>query len=110
MLKNEKPEHADVYRMDQVSAFLTALPKTFRTLLSDTKRSQPSTVYKKALNFVKNNPQYKLSNKELAKEHKRTVAAVTSAPAQSTIVPGQKNRKKSQDVQSSVSGVTDKGI
>lgn len=69
-LDEEKPEHREAHRMDHVCFFLTALPRTFQTLLTEADGTQPLAVFRKALDFVKNNP-------ELAEEEAGVAAAAS---------------------------------
>lgn len=79
LLEKERPENKVSIQEDKVTAFLTALPKHFQTYLTDNDMKNPSVVYKKATQFVRNNPQLKLTNADLMKETRQHVAAVSSS-------------------------------
>ena len=76
LLEKERPENKASLQEDKITAFLTALPKHFQSYLTDNDLKDPSTVYKKAMNFVRNNPQLKLTNSDLMKEARQSVAVV----------------------------------
>ena len=78
-LRKERPEHIRTYEIDQVTAFLSAFPKTFQTTFTEAERDQPDVVFEKSHSFIERNPQYKLSDKDIAKETKRVVAVVADA-------------------------------
>ena len=66
--------HCVVYvNQDQIAAFKTALPPAFESYLSGSNRKIPAEVYWCALRFIRNNPQYKLTDEDLRKEVKQTV-------------------------------------
>lgn len=81
-LRKERQETGVSLQEGKVTVFLTALPKHFQSYLTEEDMKDPPVVYKKALQFVTNNPQLKLSEAHLLRETCQPVAAVASSEPQ----------------------------
>ena len=78
--------HCEVYvNQDQIATFKRALPPAFESCLSGPKKKIPAEVYQCAMRFIRNNPQYKLTEEDLRKEAKQTVnMAMSTTPLNKT--------------------------
>ena len=79
---------------DLIAAFKKSLPPAFESYLSESNRKIPTEVYKCALRFIRNNPQYKLTDEDLRKEVKQVVNMALSTTPPPTKAKTEEKRRK----------------
>lgn len=77
--KKVRPNQAEALNITMSQTFSRALPQNF-IYTQDAHDTEPLTVYKKAVDYVKNYPSCKLSDEDIEKEKSMRIRAVTESP------------------------------
>ena len=88
------PDCTVYVNQDQIETFKAALPPAFESCLSGSKRKIPAEVYRCAIRFIRNNPQYKLTDEDLRKEVKQTVNMAMSTTSPTKTKPEEKKENR----------------